>query len=68
MEQATQFLLTPDNIPERLEAIRRKYAEKRQAPREEIEKEWRSFRSMPGKMWLGSSRWKNSNLGIALLT
>jgi RNA polymerase sigma factor (sigma-70 family) len=49
MEQATQFLLTPDNIPERLEAIRRKYAEKRQAPREEIEKEWRSFRSMPRK-------------------
>jgi bifunctional DNase/RNase len=47
MEQATQLLLTPDNIPERLEAIRRKYAEKRQAPPEEIEREWRSFRSMP---------------------
>jgi RNA polymerase sigma factor (sigma-70 family) len=47
MEQATQLLLTPDNIPERLEAIRRKYTEKRQAPREKIEREWRSFRSMP---------------------
>ena len=47
MEQAIQLLLTPDNIPEGLEAIRRKYAEKRQAPPEEIEREWRSFRSMP---------------------
>jgi bifunctional DNase/RNase len=47
MEQAAQLLLNPDSIPEGLEAIRRKYAEKRQAPPEEIEKEWRSFRSLP---------------------
>lgn len=47
MKQATQLLLTSENIPEGLEAIRRKYAEKRQAPAEEIEREWRSFRSLP---------------------
>ena len=47
MEQAIQLLLTPDNIPEGLEAIRRNYAEKRQAPLEATEREWRSFRSMP---------------------
>jgi RNA polymerase sigma factor (sigma-70 family) len=47
MEQAARLLLTPDSIPEGLEAIRRKYAKKRQAPPEEIEREWRSFRSLP---------------------
>jgi RNA polymerase sigma factor (sigma-70 family) len=47
MEQANRLLLTPDHIPEGLEAIRRKYAKKRQAPLEETEREWRSFRSMP---------------------
>ncbi len=48
-EQANPLLLTPDHIPEGLEAIDRKYAEKRQALPEEIEREWRSFRSMPRK-------------------
>jgi RNA polymerase sigma factor (sigma-70 family) len=47
MEQATRLLLSPDNIPERLEAIRKEYAVKRQAPPDDMEREWRSFRSMP---------------------
>jgi bifunctional DNase/RNase len=47
MKQATELLLRSENIPEGLEAIRRKYVEKRQAPAEEIEREWRSFRSLP---------------------
>ena len=54
MEQATRLLLRPDNIPEGLGTIRRMHVEKRQAPAEETEKEWRSFRSLPrgGGRWL----------------
>jgi bifunctional DNase/RNase len=47
MEQAGQLILTPNNIPEALEAIRLKYADKTQPQTEEMEREWRSFRSLP---------------------
>lgn len=47
MEQASQLLLAPDSIPEGLEAIRLRYADKEQLPTEETEREWRSFRSLP---------------------
>jgi RNA polymerase sigma factor (sigma-70 family) len=47
MEQASHLLLNPDEIPDKLETIERKYAEEKQTAREEAEMEWRSFRSLP---------------------
>jgi len=41
------FFLLPIGIPEGLEAIRLRYADKAQLPTEETEREWRSFRSLP---------------------
>jgi hypothetical protein len=53
MEQASELLLTPDGISDRLEAIELKHAEERRIQRQEAEMEWRSFRSLP----LGNPDW-----------
>jgi hypothetical protein len=47
MEQASAFTLTPRDIPDGLEALRRKAIEEKRGQPEEVELEYRSFRSLP---------------------
>ena len=47
LEQAGQLLLTPEQIPTGLEAIRLKAVEAQRIPPETTEMEYRSFRSLP---------------------
>jgi bifunctional DNase/RNase len=47
MEQAGEFLLTTEKVSSGLEALHRKAVEEKRIPPEEVELEYRSFRSLP---------------------